>query len=135
MSDPRNTGLAAIDAALDDDPIEPDEARAAVRDLGIDVAKMAARVRARVSAADERDRRARFDDARRAYATEVERLAAREREPERPRGEQIAVLQALLARAGSREVSMHFHKYDEATDDELAEMIRALRHLLEGDEP
>jgi len=30
-------------------------------------------------------------------------------------------------------VSMHFHKYETATDEELAELTRALRHLLGED--
>jgi len=123
--------LATIDAALDDDaPASAAEADRAVKELGIDVAALSARIRAQVTAADDADRRARFAEARRAYAAAVERLAERAAEPARPRARQVEVLEGLLARAPAGEVSMHFHKYDQATDAELDEMIRALRHLL-----
>lgn len=105
------------------------DARETVKRLGIDVNDMAAKLRAKVAAADAADRKQRFDDAAAAYAHEVERLERRKAEPKRPRAEQLVVLQALLAKA-PQSVAMHFHKYESASDDELAELVRSLRHLL-----
>lgn len=123
--------------ALDDETThsgDAAEARETVKRLGIDVKDMAAKLRAKVAAADAEDRKQRFDDAAAAYAREVERLERRKAEPKRPRAEQLVVLQGLLARA-PQSVAMHFHKYEAASDDELAELVRSLRHLLNEDEP
>lgn len=114
--------LEAVIEALDDAPIDPKDAQATVAKLGIDVTRMAAALRAKVAAAA--IARARTD-----YAAEVERFERRKPEPRRPRTEQLVVMQALLAKAPTG-VAMHFLKYEEASDDELAELIRSLRHLL-----
>lgn len=134
--------------ALEEDAIDAQEARDTVARLGIDVMDMAAKLRATIAAAsapnaepgastraaatDAAARRQRFDEARRAYARELELFESRKAEPTRPRAEQLVVLQSLLARA-PQSVAMHFHKYESASDDELAELVRSLRHLL--DEP
>jgi hypothetical protein len=47
--------------------------------------------------------------------------------------DQMAIMKSLLARAPTN-TAIHYHKFEEATADELAEMIRALRHLLGEDE-
>lgn len=112
--------------ALDDVPIEPKDAAKVVAQLGIDVNRMAANLRAKVAAAA-------IADARAGYAREIERFERRKAEPKRPRAEQLVVMHALLAKA-PQNVAMHFHKYEEASDDELAELIRSLRHLLDEDE-
>ena len=96
---------------------------------------MALGLRAKIAAADEADRRKkRIEDARAAYAAELERLERRRQEPRRPRDEQVSILQALLARAPGGNVAIHFHHYESATDDELAELIRSLRHLIGEDD-
>ena len=42
---------------------------------------------------------------------------------------------ALLARVPQgQSIAMHFLKYEEASDDELDELIRSLRHLLGEDD-
>jgi hypothetical protein len=113
--------LSDIEEALDDAPIDPKDANETVKRLGIDVKSMAANLRAKVANAD-------IADARTAYAKEIERLERRKMEP-RPRAEQLVVLQSLLKRA-PQAVAMHFHKYESASDEELAELVRSLRHLL-----
>lgn len=117
--------LESLAEALDDVPAEPTAG-------GHDIAGLAAKLRAQVAAADARDREARFQKARAAYAAEVEALERR-RIATRPRAEQLVIYEALLQRAP--QAAMHFHKYASATDEELAELIRSLRHLLGDDEP
>lgn len=124
--------LNRIALALEDEAVDPKEARDTVARLGIDVKDMAQKLRAKVADAADVDRKRRIDDARAAYAKELERLERRKSEPKRPREEQLVVLQALLHRA-PQSVAMHFHKYESASDEELAELVRSLRHLL--DEP
>ena len=126
--------LNRIVESLEDEAVDPKEARDAVARLGIDVKDMAAKLRAKVAATDDRERKQRIDDARTAYAKELERLERRKAEPKRPREEQLLVLQAMLARA-PQSVAMHFHKYESASDEELAELVRSLRHLLGEPEP
>jgi hypothetical protein len=121
--------------ALDDEPLTDDDARDAVRRLGIDTKAWSAELRARVVAANVADRKERFDEARRAYKAELEQLSARKPEPGRTLDEHRAMVKQLLARApGGMPASVHAHKFEKATEEELAEMIRSLRHLLEDDE-
>ena len=129
--------------ALADEPIDDDAARAEVARLKIDVKAMAGAIRDRIAAAqpqesDEAARKRRFAEAQRAYVEEIERMERRkiegtlDRKPTRE--ERLEVFQALLKRAPpSALVGMHFHKYESASDDELAELIEALRHLLGED--
>ncbi|MFO0735153.1 MAG: hypothetical protein U0270_04705 [Labilithrix sp.] len=121
--------LNRIVETLEEEAVDARGARDTVQRLGIDVKDMAAKLHARVAAADDAERKKRIDEARGAYAKELERLERRKAEPKRPREEQLVVLQSLLARA-PQSVAMHFHKYESATDEELAELVRSLRHLL-----
>jgi hypothetical protein len=127
--------VALLVSALDDEPVTDEDAREAVRRLGIDTKAWAADIRRRVVAANEADRRERFDDAGRAYGIELEELKARRAEPARSITEQRAVVKRLLARAPQdMSPSVHAHKFEQATEEELADMIKALRHLLGDDE-
>jgi hypothetical protein len=126
--------LNRVVEALEDESVDAKEARDTVARLGIDVKDMAAKLRAKVAAADADDRKQRIDEARAAYARELEKLERRKAEPKRPRAEQLVVLQGLLQRA-PQSVAMHFHKYESASDDELAELVRSLRHLLDEPDP
>jgi SOS response regulatory protein OraA/RecX len=121
--------------ALDDAPIDDETANETVRKLGIDVKTLAQELRAKVADADAIDRKKRIDDARTAYAQELERLERRKTEPKRSREDQLGVFRALLAKAPPQGLAMHFHKYESASDEELDELIRALRHLLGENEP
>lgn len=137
MSDTKKK-LESLAEALDDAPIDEEEARAEVARLGVDVKGLAARLRATVAKAGEATAREaqqdKVEEARRAYAAEVERLERRKLETKATREEQLVTFRALLARAPRESVAVHFHKYESATDEELSEMIRALRHLLGEDE-
>jgi hypothetical protein len=117
-------------------PVDEQEGRDAVKRLGIDVKKWGGAIQQRVAAADEADRVRRFDDARRAYSEDAARYDAKKAEPKRSIEESRAVIRALMVRVpheGAAAVA-HFHKFEEATEEELAEMIKALRHLLNEDE-
>ena len=137
MTDPKKKDdIKALIEALDDVPVDEQEGRDAVKRLGIDVKKWAGAVRQRVAAADEADRARRFDDARQAYREDAARYDAKKAEPKRSIDESRGVMRALIARVpreGAAAVA-HFHKFEEATEEELAEMIKALRHLLNEDE-
>jgi hypothetical protein len=126
--------IEALVDALDDVPIDAEHVREKVAELGIDVPAMAARIRAKIAAADAADRKKRFADASAEYTSAVERLASRRPEPKRERAAQEAIFKALVAKAPPQAVAMHFHRYESATEDELAEMIRVLRHLLGEDD-
>jgi len=137
MTDPnKKDDIEALVEALDDVPVDEEEGRDAVKRLGIDVKKWAGALRQRVAAADESDRARRFDDARRAYKEDAARYEAKRAEAKRSIDESRALMRALMARVpreGAAAVA-HFHKFEEATEEELAEMIKALRHLLNVDE-
>ena len=120
----------ALDAVPDDA-----EGHETVERLGIDVKSWAAGIRGRVAAAVADERRRRFAGATAAYKTDLEAYGRRSPEPKRSKERQQLLLRELIARVPPAEAaSVHFHKFEEATDDELAEMIRAVRHLLGEDD-
>ena len=133
MSDKTRRELELIADALDDAEPTPEEIAGTVSRLPVATAKWAADIRGRIAAADDADRQARFEQARRGYRDEVRALAARKPEPVRPLHEAQLVMKELMARAPAG-VSANFLKFENATPEELAEMIRALRHLLGDDE-
>lgn len=133
MSDKTRRELEFLADALDDVEPTPDELAGTTSRLPVTPAKWATDIRARIAAADEADRRARFEQSRRSYRDEVRALEARKAEPVRPLAEAQLVLKELLARAPMG-VSANFLKYENATPEEVAEIIRALRHLLGEDE-
>lgn len=136
MTDPtKKDDIEAVIEALDDVPVDEQEGRDAVKRLGIDVKKWAGAIRGRVAAADDADRSRRFDEARRAYREDSVRYSAEKSEPKRSIEESRAVMRSLIARIPREGAAVvHFHKFEEATEEELAEMIKALRHLLNEDE-
>lgn len=126
--------IALLAEALDAVPDEG-EGREAVQRLGIDVKSWAADIRGRVAAAISEERRRRFASAAAAYQGDLERYARRRAEPTRPREHQQRYLRELLARVPAEQAaSIQFHKFEKATDEEIAEMIRAVRHLLGEDD-
>jgi len=133
MSDKTRRELELLADALDDVEATPEEIAGTVARLPVPPAKWAADIRSRIAAADESDRQARFELSRRGYRDEVRRLEARKPEPVRPIHEAQLIIKALMARAPAG-ISANFLKYENATPEELAEMIRALRHLLGDDE-
>jgi hypothetical protein len=122
--------------ALDDVPIDEAEGREATKRLGIDVKKLAGSIRDRIAVADGTDRARRFDDARQVYREHAARYDAKPAEPRRSAEEQRAIVRSLVARVPreSAPAVANFHKFEQATEEELAEMIKALRHLLNEDE-
>jgi hypothetical protein len=76
-----------------------------------------------------------FASAAAAYQEDLERFARRPAEPTRSRDHQQRYLRELLARLpAGQAASIQFHKFEKATDEESAEMIRAVRHLLGEDD-
>lgn len=134
MSKKTRQKIEAVVDALDDAPIDDTLVKETVAKLGIDIKALASKVRLQVAKSDSKNRQERFADARAAYADEVERLEQRKIDRKLSREEQLVVFQALVARAPEGAVAAHFHKYESATDEELAELIRNLRHLLGDDE-
>lgn len=137
MSDTRQLEIEALIEALDEEPIDDADGTEAVKRLGVNVKAWALDVRQRIAKADKVDRSRQFDEARRVFREEATRYEGRRTEPTRSIAEQRAVLQQLMTRVPSNSsatVAVHFHKFEEATPEELAEMIKALRHLLSEDE-
>jgi hypothetical protein len=131
--DPKERIAQVVDA-LDDVPVSDEDAKATVDALGIDVKALATGLRAKVAQADSAAREQRVHEARQSYAAEVERLERRRPEVRMSREDRTATFVGLLGRIPPAMVlAAHFHKYDSASDEELAELTRALRHLL--DEP
>lgn len=131
--DPRRKLRHIVDA-LDDEPPSAEEAAEVVRALGADIPAIAARLRAKIAAAPATEEARKRAELRRAY--ERERAAATTAaEPVRPRAEQLAIIRGLLARAGERAVALHYRKFDEATDEELADLVTTLRRLVADDDP
>lgn len=127
--------LALFLDALDDEPVTDEEARETVRTLGIETALWAADVRKRVIAADEAAKKKRFEEAARAYRVEQEQLAARKVEAAESVSAQRAKVKRLLARAPQgTAASVHALKFEQATSEELAQIVTSLRHLLGDDE-
>lgn len=135
MSDSKKRDeIHRIVEALDDVPLG--EGGDAAKRLGIDVKKWAGAIRDRIAVADRDDRARRFEAAQRAFSEDVARYDARSSEPRRSIEENRRIMRDLVARVPreSGTATVHFHKFEEATEDELAEMIKALRHLLGEDE-
>ena len=136
MSDKSRRELQLLDDALDDVEATPEQIAATMSDLAITPTAWAAEVRARAEAAKEAARKARLEAMRLGYQQERDRYEGRRAEPVRSTTELQLVLRDLIAKA-PQEVSANFHKYEDAPAEELAEQIRALRHLLglDDDDP
>jgi hypothetical protein len=136
MSEPKDRReIELLVEALDEVPDDADAAEAVQR-LGIDVKSWATEVRALVATARGEARKRQFAEAAASYQRESDALGARSKGSPRSKEEQQHILRRLLDRAPkSGANAVHFLKFEEATSDELAEMIRSLRHLLgEADE-
>jgi hypothetical protein len=136
MSDPKKLELERLVDALDDEPIDAAAEQQAVKRLGIDLKKWATSIRARVDAADRTDRAERFRAATQAMEVASDRYDAKRAEPVRSLEDARAEFRRLSARMPRERAaaSVHFHKFEEATAEELAEMIKAIKHLLGEDE-
>jgi hypothetical protein len=115
--------------ALDGDTPNEDEAKEVVSRLEIDVASLAANIRNHLQNLKADERKSRFAEAEIAYKREQQMLGRRS-EPVRPRREQEVIIKSLIQQAGPNAVAAHFHKYEEANEEELAAMIASLRYLL-----
>jgi hypothetical protein len=122
--------------ALDDVPVAVEDEARDVRSLGIDIPALAKKIRAKVEEADAQDREHRYHEARKAYASEVDRLEQQPDPAKLDRAALRATFRALMARVPrGTQLAAHFHKYESARDEALVEMIRSLRHLLGEDDP
>ena len=119
---------ALVDAVLDG-PVDDAESRAAVQELGIDVASLATRLRAQVAAQDKHDRAARLAQIERDRQAALSKLRAGELVEGASRQKMLTIMTNLIQQAGPS-ASIHYMKFEEATDEELAEMIRSLEYLL-----
>lgn len=123
---------AVLDALLAE-PVDEAEAREAIVDLGINVSDMAMRLRALVDEQDRRDRAARLAQIESERQADLLRLETSELMEGASRQEMLVMMATLINQAGPS-ASVHYMKFEEATDEELAEMIRSLEHLVkDGD--
>lgn len=134
MSNPKpKTAAELLMLALDDEPTTDEDGREAVKRLGVDVGAWAASIRSSVSQADKEKRRDRFAAADAARRAELDRLSSKASMPSGALGELRETLKDLLARA-PQGAAVHALKFEEATAEELAEMIRSVQHLLDEDD-
>lgn len=129
MSDKDKRELELLDEALDDVEITPEHAASTMARLLLTPSAWAAAVRARAEMAREAARKGRLQAMRSGFSQESAKYEARRDEEVRSASDLQAVLRDLIARS-PQEVSANFHKYEDAPPEELAEQIRALRHLL-----
>lgn len=129
MSDKNKLELERLDEALDDVEITTEQISSTMSRLSTTPAAWAAEVRARAEAAKEVARKERLQAMRAGYHQESARYEGRRAEQVRSKTEMQAVFRDLIERA-PQAVSANFHKYEDAPPEELAEQIRALRHLL-----
>lgn len=129
MSDKNKRELELLDEALDDVEATPEQIASTMSRLSTTPAAWAAEVRTRADAAKEAARKTRLQAMRLSYQEDRERYEARQDEPVRSKADLQLVFRDLIARA-PQAVSANFHKYEDAPPEELAEQIRALRHLL-----
>jgi hypothetical protein len=116
-----------IEGLIGDDENVPADATA----HGIDFEKWGEEIRANAKTYAEAERRVREEETAKQRERAEARLRARPAEPIRSRPEQLAIMRELLQRTRPEEVSAHFHKFEQATDEDLARMIGELRHLIE----
>jgi hypothetical protein len=134
MSSKTRKEIEQLVEALDDVPITDEEARRVTTSLGIDVKAWAGDIQARVAAAQDAALANRVAEARVEYQRESRRLEARKAGPSDPVVQQ-QVLRDLLARVpADQQATLNWHKFQEATPEEVAELIRSLRHLLGDDD-
>ncbi len=133
MSEKTRRELDLLEAELEEAEVSDEEVAAATAQLAISPKDWAAAVRAKVDAALSADRTAKIEQARAGYQADLRRLQSRAAEPSNSLAGQQLVMKELLARAPEARVA--YLKFEQATPEELAEMIRSLRHLLGDDEP
>jgi len=133
MSEKSKHELELLDEALDDVEATPEQIASTMSRLSITPDAWAAEIRARAETAKEAARKARLQAMRADYKRELEHYEARRAEPVRSKAELQVVFRDLIARA-PQAISANFHKYEDAPPEELAEQIRALRHLLGVDD-
>ena len=134
MSSKSRKEIERLVEALDEEPIAGDEGGDAVKRLGIDVKAWAASIETRIASAEREELQARIARAASGLADETRRLDATAAGPTDP-ALQDQVWQHLVARLRpDQRPSFHAHKFEKATAEEKAEMIRALRHLLDEDD-
>ena len=129
MSDKNKRELELLDEALDDVEATPEQIASTMSRLSTTPTAWATEVRTRTDAAREAARKTRLQAMRLSYQQDRERYEARQDEPVRSKADLQLVFRDLIARA-PQAVSANFHKYEDAPPEELAEQIRALRHLL-----
>jgi hypothetical protein len=119
---------ALIEALLPDDEGQDDENLAS--DLGIDMAALSSSLEARVRDFRVREKEARYAQIEAARRAELDRLVGQLPLPEMTQDERLSMATALLEQAGPEGAGLYFMKFEEATEAELDEAIRTLRHLL-----
>jgi len=123
-----------IEGLMDvDDAERPtlEDVHADAKKHGIDFEKWGEQIRAKANVVMEAERRIREEETAKQRERAEARLRARPAEPIRARAEQLAIMRELLQQARPEQVSAHFHKFEQATDEDLARMVGELRHLIE----
>ncbi|MDX2086352.1 MAG: hypothetical protein SFX73_00825 [Kofleriaceae bacterium] len=118
-------------AALEAEPMDDEDGRAAVAELGIDAKRLAARLRSLVVERDDIERRARYAAAAADRHRELADLHTIPAAPKRSRAAHIAEIRSFISKLPPEQVSMHFMKFETARDEDLARLEALARYLSE----
>lgn len=131
MTTTKSEQAAHVLAALEAEPMDDEDGRAAVAELGIDAKRLAAGLRALVAERDEIDRRARYAAVAADRRRELADLHAISPAPKRTRAAHITEIQSFISKLPPEQVSMHFMKFETASDEDLARLEALARYLSE----
>lgn len=131
MTTTKSEQAAHVLAALEAEPMDDEDGRVAVAELGIDMPRLAGRLRALVVERDDMERKARYAAAAADRRRELAELHAIPPVPKRTRSAHIAEIRSHISRLPPEQVSMHFMKFENANDEDLARLEALARYLFE----
>jgi len=131
MTTTKSEQAAHVLAALEAEPIDDEDGRVAVAELGIDAKRLAARLRGLVVERDEVERKARYAAAAADRRRELAELHAIPPAPKRSRSAHITEIRSFIVKLPPEQVSMHFMKFETASDEDLARLEALARYLSE----
>jgi hypothetical protein len=133
MSDEQRKQLTSLRRALDEESVADDVAREVVRELGVDVHALAARLRTTVAEWETNDRKRRIANAEKQRRRREARIAQLPSEPIRPRAEQLALLEKFKPK-GATSASVHYMKFEKSSQEDLARLVALARFEAEHPE-
>ncbi|MDC0740962.1 hypothetical protein [Polyangium mundeleinium] len=123
-----------VDRTLADVPLAAEEVREAARETGVNIKRLASRLRARVEAAHADAQRAQFVAAEQKLAAARADLERRLGPPKRLTSEQArSRLREMRGRIGAP-MEAHFHKLDQLSEDDLNRLVEEYELLFDKEQ-